>query len=230
MNPVRGAMLALAVLAAGCGGGAPLAPAGTGGGFGIDGESRARYGAMDDGAFIVPAIPARMLSPESVRRLVPYATDEVPGTIVVDPWDYYLYLVLEDGQAMRYRIGVGEQGRNFTGVARVAYKREWPRWTPTANMLRTEPELYEPWRGGMEGGLENPLGARALYLYRGGRDTLYRIHGTYAPWSVGRSVSAGCIRLFNQDAIDLYERVEPGTRVVVLRADQSLAGLRSPGV
>lgn len=197
-------------------------------GVALDPRVPTRYRAIDDGAFTVPAIPARYLSAENIRREVDYWTDEPPGTIVVDPWEMYLYLVLEGDRAIRYRVGVGEQGRNFSGSATVAMKREWPRWTPTPNMLRTEPELYGPWRGGMEGGLENPLGARALYLYRGGRDTLYRIHGTYAPWSIGQGVSAGCIRLFNQDAIDLYDRVDVGTRVVVLREFEAGRGTRPP--
>jgi lipoprotein-anchoring transpeptidase ErfK/SrfK len=179
-------------------------------------EVRAMYAAVEDGPFLVPAIPARHLTPENVRRVIAFPTDEPAGTIIVDPYAMYLFYVLGDGEAIRYRVGIGEAGRNFSGVARVAFKREWPRWTPTARMLSDDPALYEPWRGGMEGGLENPLGARALYLYRGGRDTRYRIHGTYAPWSIGQGISAGCIRLFNQDAMDLHDRTPDGTRVVVL--------------
>jgi lipoprotein-anchoring transpeptidase ErfK/SrfK len=222
-----GAVLALLIapILAACAGAPPVLQET---GAALDPRVPARYRAFDDGAFTVPAIPARYLTAENVRREVDYWTDEAPGTIVVDPWEMYLYLVLEGNRAMRYRVGVGEQGRNFSGAATVAMKREWPRWTPTPNMLRTEPELYEPWRGGMEGGLENPLGARALYLYRNGRDTLYRIHGTYAPWSIGQGISAGCIRLFNQDAIDLFDRVPVGTRVVVLREHEAGRGTRPP--
>jgi lipoprotein-anchoring transpeptidase ErfK/SrfK len=179
-------------------------------------QVRATYSARDDGQFVVPAIPARHLQSENIRRIVNFWTDEPAGAIVVDPYDHYLYYVLGDNTAIRYRVGVGEAGRNFAGRAVVQRKAEWPRWTPTANMLREDPDLYGPHRNGMEGGLENPLGARAMYLYRNGRDTLYRIHGTYAPWSIGQSVSAGCIRMFNQDVIDLYERVGTGTRVRVL--------------
>jgi lipoprotein-anchoring transpeptidase ErfK/SrfK len=196
----------------------------------LDPVVRAMYAEREDGNFTMPAIPARYLTPENIRREVDFWTDHRPGTIVVDPWDRYLYLVLEGDRAIRYRIGVGEEGRNFSGSATIQRKAEWPSWTPTPNMLRTEPELYEPWRNGMPGGLENPLGARALYLYRNGRDTLYRIHGTYAPWSIGQGISAGCIRMFNQDAADLYDRVDIGTRVVVLREDQRGYGTRPPAL
>ena len=160
--------------------------------------------------------PGANLTPENVRREVDFWADEPPGSIVVDPYAHYLYYVLGYDRAIRYRVGVGEAGRTFAGRATVRRKVEWPGWTPTANMIRREPELYGPWAGGMEPGLENPLGARAMYLYRGGRDTMYRIHGTYAPSSIGVSVSAGCIRMFQQDAMDLYERVGLGTPVRVL--------------
>jgi lipoprotein-anchoring transpeptidase ErfK/SrfK len=178
--------------------------------------TRAMYGPVVDGEFLVPAIPDRYLTPDKVRREVDFWTDEPPGSIVVDPYATYLYYVLGNNRAIRYRVGVGAMGRTFAGRATVGHKREWPYWTPTVNMIRIEPELYGPWAGGMEPGLENPLGARAMYLYQGGRDTMYRIHGTYAPSSIGVSVSAGCIRMFQQDAMDLYERVRPGARVHVL--------------
>jgi lipoprotein-anchoring transpeptidase ErfK/SrfK len=186
--------------------------------------ARAMYGPVDDGAFVVPAIPDRYLTPENVRQEVDFWTDEAPGSIVVDPYAYTLYYVLGGNRAIRYRVGVGEAGRTFAGRATVGYKREWPTWTPTANMIRIEPELYGPWAGGMAPGLENPLGARAMYLYRGGRDSMYRIHGTYAPSSIGNSVSAGCIRMYQQDAMDLYTRVGLGTRVRVLGPDETGLG------
>ncbi len=218
---IRPLVLAAMLLAAACAGG----PGGTWTALSVDRDTRAMYASRADGDFVIPAIPNQYLAdPRNRRQIVPYVTDEPPGTIVVDPWDLFLYFVLEDDRAIRYRVGVGELGRQFAGRANVAFKREWPGWTPTPRMLREEPDLYEPWASGMEGGLENPLGARALYLYRNGRDTLYRIHGTYAPWSVGRAVSAGCIRLYNHDAIDLYERVDPGARVVVLTEDQAGMG------
>jgi lipoprotein-anchoring transpeptidase ErfK/SrfK len=118
---------------------------------------------------------------------------------------------------MRYGVGVGREGFGWNGVARIQMKREWPRWTPPAEMIARQPEL-EPYRRGMEPGLENPLGARALYLFQNGRDTLYRLHGTNEPRSIGSNVSSGCVRLVNQDIIDLYSRTPLGTRVVVLPA------------
>jgi lipoprotein-anchoring transpeptidase ErfK/SrfK len=183
---------------------------------GVSPVTRAMYGPVYDGQFLVPAIPDRYLTPENVRQEVYFWTDEPPGSIVVDPYATYLYYVLGNDRAIRYRVGVGAMGRTFAGRATVGRKQEWPSWTPTANMISIEPELYGPWAGGMEPGLQNPLGARAMYLYQGRRDTMYRIHGTYAPSSIGVAVSAGCIRMFQQDAMDLYERVRPGARVRVL--------------
>jgi lipoprotein-anchoring transpeptidase ErfK/SrfK len=187
----------------------------------ISPATRAMYAAVDDGGFAVPAIPDRYLTPQNIRQEVDFWGDEAPGTIVVDPYSYYLYYVLPGNRAIRYRIGVGAMGRTFAGRASVGMKREWPGWTPTANMIRIEPDLYGPWAGGMAPGLENPLGSRAMYLYRNGRDSMYRIHGTYAPSSIGDSVSAGCIRMYQQDAMDLYRRVPIGTRVRVLSPDES---------
>lgn len=179
-------------------------------------ELMAMYGPVEDGEFLIPAVPARALPQENVRQEVDYWADAAPGSIVVDPGAKYLYYVLEGDRAIRYAIAVGEEGRGFSGSAVVPVKREWPSWTPTQNMIRRDPEQYGPYAGGMEGGPDNPLGARALYLYRNGRDTMYRIHGTNDVYSIGHATSAGCIRLYNQDSLDLYARVEPGTRVVVL--------------
>jgi lipoprotein-anchoring transpeptidase ErfK/SrfK len=176
------------------------------------------YAAVLDEPFPVPAVPPEQLKPRYMRQLVDDPTGEQPGTVVVDPANRFLYLVLEDGQAMRYGVGVGREGLEWSGAARIAYKRQWPRWTPTRDMIAREPEKYEQWAGGMEGGPQNPLGARALYLFENGRDTLYRIHGTDQPWSIGEAVSSGCIRMMNQDVIDLYRRVPDGSRVVVLPA------------
>jgi lipoprotein-anchoring transpeptidase ErfK/SrfK len=125
--------------------------------------------------------------------------------------------------ATRYGIAVGREGYGFSGSANVRRKAEWPGWTPTANMIRREPDVYGPYAGGMPGGLENPLGARALYLYRGNRDTMYRIHGTNSVSSIGRATSAGCIRLFNQDIIHLYDQVRPGAPVRVRTRAESIA-------
>ncbi len=138
------------------------------------------------------------------------------GTIVVDPQARFLYLVLGGGKARRYGVGVGRAGLAFRGSATIARKAEWPRWTPTKNMIRREPGKYARFAGGVPGGPNNPLGARALYLYRNGRDTYYRIHGTNQPSSIGRAVSSGCIRMLNEHVADLYRRVPLGTRVVVV--------------
>ncbi|ESR27259.1 L,D-transpeptidase [Lutibaculum baratangense] len=180
------------------------------------------YAAIQDGDWHIPAVDVSEIDPRFLRQLVDYDTDEPVGTIVVDPYARFLYLVMENGKAMRYGIGVAKAGLEFQGSATIDRKAQWPGWTPTQNMIAREPERYGPLAGGMEGGIENPLGARALYLYKNGRDTLYRLHGTTEPWSIGKRVSSGCIRLFNQDIIDLHKRVPTGSRVVVL--DQSQSG------
>ena len=139
-----------------------------------------------------------------------------PGTIVVDPHNRFLYLVQARGKARRYGVGVGRAGLAFQGSATIGWKAKWPRWTPTRNMIRREPQKYAKYANGVPGGPGNPLGARALYLMKNGRDTYYRIHGTTQPWSIGQAVSNGCIRMVNEHVIDLYDRVRPGARVVVL--------------
>jgi lipoprotein-anchoring transpeptidase ErfK/SrfK len=146
---------------------------------------------------------------------VKYDTKEAPGTIIVDTQNKFLYLVEPEGKAMRYGIGVGREGFQWKGSAKVAMKREWPTWTPPAPMIKRQPELAK-YAGGMQPGLNNPLGARALYLYKGGRDSGYRLHGTPEWWSIGKNVSSGCIRLINQDIIDLHDRASVGAKVVVL--------------
>ncbi|MFK7791991.1 MAG: L,D-transpeptidase [Devosiaceae bacterium] len=147
-------------------------------------------------------------------QTVSYSGRERAGTIVIDVASKYLYHVEAGGTARRYGIGVGRDGFRWAGAAVVGRKAEWPTWTPPAAMIRRQPELRE-WAGGMPGGEDNPLGARALYLYRGGRDTLYRIHGTNAPWTIGQAMSSGCIRMVNAHVEELYERVRVGSRVVV---------------
>jgi len=176
----------------------------------------ARYGALTDAGVPIPGVDPDELKPRNVRQLVNDPTGQTPGTLVVDPKNRFLYLVQENGKALRYGVGVGREGLEFTGTARVGAKREWPSWRPTDTMIAREPERYRPWAGGMKGGAENPLGARALYLFKDGKDTLYRIHGTNEPWTIGEAVSSGCIRMMNQDVIDLYGRVPDGARVVVL--------------
>ena len=150
--------------------------------------------------------------PQRVKHRFRYA----PGTIVVDPRSRFLYLIEGRRTARRYGIGVGRAGLAFQGAGTIARKAKWPRWTPTRNMIRREPGKYARFADGVPGGPGNPLGSRALYLYRNGRDTLYRIHGTTRPETIGRAVSNGCIRMVNADVEDLYNRVPIGARVVVL--------------
>lgn len=163
----------------------------------------------------IQAVRPAYLTDRNRRQLVPYNGSEPAGTIVVDPYARVLYHVQPGGQAMRYGVAVGRAGKGFEGRATIARKASWPSWRPTDNMLRSEPELYGQFAGGLPGGPQNPLGSRALYLYQGGTDTYYRIHGTLDPSSIGKATSAGCIRLFNQDIIDLFEEIPTGTEVVV---------------
>ena len=181
------------------------------------------YQAVQDGEYLIPAVEPLHLFGTNPRAEVAYAGAEEPGTIVVDTYARVLYYVMEGNTALRYGIAVGREGISFRGTGYVGRKAEWPSWTPTANMVRTRPDLYAQFAGGLPGGLDNPLGARALYLYRGGRDTMFRIHGTIDNASIGRATSAGCIRLFNQDAIDLFNRAESGDRIVVRTLEESLA-------
>ena len=164
---------------------------------------------------------SRKVDPGFARKVVTYLTPVRAGTIVVDPGNHFLYLVQGDGQAIRYGVGVGGEEFGWSGAAMVHSKQEWPDWRPPAEMLERKPELIEhmtPLQSGigMPGGPDNPLGARALYLWQGNKDTLYRIHGTNEPWTIGHSVSAGCIRMTNEDVADLYDRIPVGTKVIVL--------------
>jgi lipoprotein-anchoring transpeptidase ErfK/SrfK len=173
------------------------------------------YAAIEDDGFEVPAINMARINPAFLRQEVAYSGREGPGTIIVDPASRHLTYVEGGGRATRYGAGVGREGFGWSGVANVRRKSEWPNWTPPPQMIRRQPELEE-FADGMPGGLGNPLGARAMYLYQGDRDTLYRIHGTNEPETIGTRVSSGCIRLINQDVIDLYDRVHIGSKVVVL--------------
>jgi lipoprotein-anchoring transpeptidase ErfK/SrfK len=148
----------------------------------------------------------------ATRTLVEDPTGQRPGTITVDTKERYLYLSLEGGKAMRYGVGVGREGFGWQGHAYIGRRAEWPDWTPPADMLKRRPDLPHF----MEGGLQNPLGARAMYLYSARGDTMYRIHGTNEPASIGHAVSSGCIRMLNDDVVDLYERVKVGTQVNVI--------------
>ncbi|MFN4060164.1 MAG: L,D-transpeptidase [Paracoccus hibiscisoli] len=170
----------------------------------------------------IQAVRAAYLNDRNRRQLVPYNGSESAGTIVVDPYARVLYHVQPGGQAMRYGVAVGRAGLTFEGRATIARKASWPSWRPTDNMLRTEPQLYGQFRNGLPGGMQNPLGSRALYLYQGSVDTYYRIHGTLDPSSIGKATSAGCIRMFNQDVMDLFEQIPTGTQVIVRSQAESV--------
>jgi lipoprotein-anchoring transpeptidase ErfK/SrfK len=175
------------------------------------------YGAMPEEQFPLPAVDYKKLPRRLLRRRVEYQTNEPAGTVIVDTKNFYLYHVEDDGTAMRYGVGLGRAGFSWSGRARIAWKKEWPKWTPPDEMIGRQPEL-EKWsadNGGMPPGWENPLGARALYIFEGKRDTLYRLHGTTENFSIGKAVSSGCVRLINQDVINLYNQVKPGSMIVV---------------
>lgn len=183
----------------------------------VDPYYAAMYAGIHDEPFQIPAVDISKIDPQFLRQSVPYSGPERTGTVVVDPHAKFLYLVMEGGQALRYGVGVGRDGFEWSGQGIIQYKRAWPRWTPPDEMVARQPELepYSIANGGMPPGLDNPLGARALYIFQNGQDTLYRVHGTNEPWSIGKAVSSGCIRLFNQDVIDLYNRVPDRTPIVV---------------
>jgi len=167
---------------------------------------------IPDGHFPIRRVNLEKIDPEFRRQLVSFSHHEQPGTIVIDPRQHYLYLLREGNTAIRYGVGTGREGFAWHGAATVGRKAEWPDWHPPKEMILRQPELPEV----MAGGPDNPLGARALYLYEGNRDTLFRIHGTREPWTIGKNVSSGCIRLLNEEVADLYLRTPVGTRVVVM--------------
>lgn len=173
------------------------------------------YAGLTDGGFVVPPVPYQKVKPEFRRQIVVDPTGEAPGTIVIRLQERHLYLVQSGGDAIRYGVGIGKDGFRWSGRANVQYGREWPTWTPPPEMIQRKPELVK-WQGGQPGGLDNPLGARALYLYQNGRDTGYRIHGSPEWWSIGQAMSSGCVRLINQDIIDLYSRVSKKNPVLVV--------------
>lgn len=177
-------------------------------------NSQASYAALSDGGRLIAAVPRSKVPSRFFRREVAYAGDEAPGTVLVDLPSRYLFLVLPSRRAVRYGIGVGRAAYRWQGRASVGRKAAWPRWTPTPDMLDRTPEAAR-YEAGVEPGVFNPLGARALYLYQDGRDTLFRIHGTAEWWSIGEAATSGCIRLLNQDIIDLYSRVPVGAAVIV---------------
>jgi lipoprotein-anchoring transpeptidase ErfK/SrfK len=231
MKPTRRVLLAGLAAAAGSGLAGCVAPGGPSARGPVGGlaattpapssvDYAAIYAVKGD-KFPIPAVEYAKLDRAFLRQEVDYSGREKPGTIVVDPKARFLYLVGDGGRARRYGVGVGKEGFGWSGVADVRSKQEWPDWYPPAEMIKRRPDIKKQLAKlqsgiGMKGGPDNPVGARALYLWQGNKDTLFRIHGTVEPDTIGTSVSSGCIRMINQDAMDLYGRVPVGTKVVVL--------------
>ncbi|GGB49756.1 L,D-transpeptidase [Roseibium aquae] len=181
------------------------------------------YAALPDGEYTWPTVNYKAFDQRFWRQVVDYETRERPGTIVIDPYNTFLYWVLPGGKALRYGIGVGRAGFAWSGEALVRVKRVHPIWRPPREMIARRPNLEKYWEKGFPSGLKNPLGARAMDLWEGPVDTLYRIHGTPDPKSIGKNVSSGCIRMWQQDVIDLFNRVPLRTKVVVLTEDQAVS-------
>ena len=164
--------------------------------------------------FTLPEVPFKKIEPKWRRQVVVDPTGEAPGTIVVKLQERFLYYVQPGGDALRYGVGIGKDGFLWSGRANIQYGKKWPTWTPPKEMIARKPEL-EKWRGGQPGGLDNPLGARALYIFKDGQDTGFRVHGSPEWWTIGQAMSSGCVRMINQDVIDLYNRVNGKTPIVV---------------
>jgi lipoprotein-anchoring transpeptidase ErfK/SrfK len=189
-------------------------------------DHAAIYSARVDAGFALPAIPYERVPARFRRQQVANTTGEAPGTMVVDTRDHFLYFTQPFGRAIRYGVGLGRAGFEWSGSGVIERKQEWPRWCPPEEMIGRQPELSRfrctqiprtnTWEGGQQGGLDNPLGARAHYIFQDGVDTLYRVHGSPEWWSIGTSVSSGCVRMINQDVIDLYDRVPVGAPIVVV--------------
>jgi lipoprotein-anchoring transpeptidase ErfK/SrfK len=182
------------------------------------------YASISDSRFTLPAVDTTRFNSRYLRQTVSYTGRERPGTVIVDTDNRFLYFVLPGRKAIRYGIGVGKTGMAWGGRAVIGAKKKWPTWTPTSNMVRRDPKLKK-YLGGFKPGIGNPLGARAHYLYRGGRDSNYRIHGTNEPYTIGTAVSSGCIRMLNHDVIDLYKRTRVGAKVIVRHGRQNVASL-----
>jgi len=220
----RSFLAGISVLLGGCAsqGGIPF-----GSGFNPLGNAVA-YGPINDHGHEIPGLDLTRIDPGVLRRQVAFSSPYRPGTIVVMIGERHLYFVEPGGMAMRYTVGVGrEEALNFRGNAVIGRKAEWPHWTPTGDMIRRMP-IYAHYTAGLPGGIDNPLGARALYLYRGNQDTYFRLHGTIEPETIGQKVSSGCIRLFNHDVIHLYNRAPVGTQVVVLQEGESMRAEAPP--
>ena len=219
----RGVLGGIAVLLGGCAtrGGPGFYPLGNAAFTGA-------YGPLNDHGHEIPGLDLSKIDPSLLRQQVAFAGPYRPGTIVVNIGERRLYFVEPGGMAMRYAVGVGrEEALNFRGSAVIGRKAEWPHWTPTPDMIRRMP-IYAHYASGLPGGISNPLGARALYLYRNGRDTYFRLHGTNEPDTIGQKVSSGCIRLFNHDIVDLYNRAPVGTPVVVLQEGEAMRAEAEP--
>lgn len=188
-------------------------------------DIRAMYGTVVEGSYVLPAINMAAINKKYWRQMVDYPTNYQPGTIIIDTQKRFLYLVQPGGKALRYGVGVGKAGLAFTGEAVIGVKKTWPHWTPTLEMMHRNPDRYGHMERGLAPGVDNPLGARALYLFKNGADTHFRIHGSHEAWSIGQAMSSGCIRMLNQDVIDLYSRVNVGTKVVVIsHSDSAFVG------
>jgi lipoprotein-anchoring transpeptidase ErfK/SrfK len=222
----RGVLAGIAVLLGGCANqrgtlfGAAFYPLGH--------ADFAAYGPINDHGHEIPGLDLTRIDPSLLRQQVAFGGPYRPGTIVVMIGERHLYFVEPGGMAMRYSVGVGrEEALNFRGNAVIGRKAEWPHWTPTGDMIRRMP-IYAHYTAGLPGGINNPLGARALYLYRGNQDTYFRLHGTIEPETIGQKVSSGCIRLFNHDIIDLYNRAPVGTQVIVIQEGESMRAEAGP--
>lgn len=190
------------------------------------------YAARVDGGHSLPAIPYEKIDPRFLRRVVISPSLERPGTVLVDTTAHFLYYIVEGGKAIRYGVSLGKAGFDWTGTANIQFKKAWPVWTPPPEMIKRKPELAQ-YAKGMPPGPQSPLGARALYLFKNGRDTMYRLHGTPEWSSIGKNASSGCVRMLNQDVIDLHSRVSGPTPVLVyhsmyLGADMARAAKSGP--
>ncbi|MBD8067120.1 L,D-transpeptidase [Devosia sp. PTR5] len=180
-------------------------------------EAKRVYGPLPNERFPVPAADVSKINPKYLRRTVRYDSKEAPGTIIVDPRNYFVYRIEGNDEATRYGANVGRAGFLWSGDAYIGRKAEWPVWTPPREMILRQPEAA-PYANGMKPGLDNPLGARVLYLYQDGRYTLFTIYSTIMPETIGKGVSSGCIGLLTQDMVHLYDRTPVNTKVIVLKA------------
>ena len=186
----------------------------------IPADNTAHYAGVTDDGFTVPTVPVEKVPADFQVQQVAYESAEAVGTIIINPAEKHLYFINGKNTALRYGIAVGKAGFQWAGVANITNRTHWPKWTPPPEMIERKPELAK-WEKGQPGGPTNPLGARALYLTTNGVDYGYRIHGTPEWFSIGKNASSGCIRMINQDVMDLYNRVQDGAKVVVLNADGS---------